>query len=337
MGRPRKQDQGSSGQQPFGELVPTSCACDAPLEQQTAFYVSSAFSQNVPIFSPPAESHPAPTISELGAMAWNFMSDINMDNEDLGTSSSRDRTPKMNTEGSVTAEFALEEPVCPCFRRILDSLGALSASPTCWKDSVTTARQCARTVYEVLNRPLCQFCPESHHAEFRGSIHRARVIILLGSVFPVIVEAYANAAQLVDDEATVARRAGRKLEFDLPSLGGLWGDLGDKGRGCERYFVGLVTDADSWRATVRALLRTDAYGTDITHVNDEGKPYPYHHKGLWDFAEDMKSELCSPSEERTKMEGIQPWEARPARHDENANNLAHVFATAQSSLKGLGI
>ena len=71
-------------------------------------------------------------------------------------------------------------------------------------------------------------------------------------------------------------------------------------------------DAESWRTTVRALLRADVHGFDIQKRNDKDESCIPHQPGLCDLISDIKS--------RT-----------------DAGFISHLLETSQRSLNQLAL
>lgn len=74
---------------------------------------------------------------------------------------------------------------------------------------------------------------------------------------------YHQLLQMIDHETILANPENRGLAFTLEASDGLWGHLaGD--RGCPEYEQLKETplDPEQWRQKMRALLRTDVYGSD---------------------------------------------------------------------------
>ncbi|KAK3343415.1 hypothetical protein B0T25DRAFT_431358, partial [Lasiosphaeria hispida] len=191
------------------------------------------------------------------------------------TSSPKDTRVK-NTTSSVA-------PFC-CTQRLLSCVDSLSMMPNDFWGALRTARRSSRTVYGVLK------CLQCGTASARIP---SPIIVVLGTVlFPLISDAYDKVAELVNKEAMHGQG---QIIFDLESFGGLWGPLGENSMKCQEYYTNLALDAESWRTTVRALLRADIHGFDVQRRNDEGGTYLYHQPGLCDLIADIKDVLDRPN------------------------------------------
>ncbi|KAK3389546.1 hypothetical protein B0H63DRAFT_445732 [Podospora didyma] len=208
---------------------------------------------------------------------------------------------------------AEEGPFC-CLGRIGACVDALSDMPDVWCDAVYTARRACRTVYEVLECPRCGVT--SSRVQTTAAV--------LGPVFSLIANAYIKLSGLVEVEVVAATNyvGAGELVFDLESYGGLWGPMQSSGIDCQAHYNGLAMSPEAWRATVRALFRTDIYGADFLRPSEQGQTW-HHHRGLWDFTEEMKHIMLAESS-RSGGQGVV-----------GSGAFAQVIEMAQSSLKRL--
>ena len=186
---------------------------------------------------------------------------------------------------------------CGCVASICGALESLSNLPCQFEAAIRTARLASRAVYEVFECPQCGISA----AQLTESRHTPRfhMVVMCASVFPVLVAAYQKVLTLADAEVAEAEKSGRQLSFQLGRYGGLWGPVSRGNRKCEQYYEDLTVDTNTWRSTIKALLRADVHGSDLLRSVEEGIP-PYHHKGLWDFVQGMSAMSASPEGDRKK-------------------------------------
>jgi hypothetical protein len=166
--------------------------------------------------------------------------------------------------------------------------------------------------------------------------------MILASMFPAIVNAYNNLTELVDSKANAAKGSGQQLLFELGGMGGLWGSLAKEKRKCEEYYNNLMMDSDTWRSTLRALLRADLYGVDIKIHEGKENMALYHHKGLWDIVQEMRAmssntrdKLSEANDGRPQIDAQDPFTERcKLKHK---SDFLRAIEMAQLSLQKLVI
>ncbi|OLN88611.1 Lactose regulatory protein LAC9-like protein 2 [Colletotrichum chlorophyti] len=204
---------------------------------------------------------------------------INASSPESSTNSSTDRAVE-------AAPKAYENTTCSCLSQIFLSLDALSRLPNDVKLAMGIARTAARTAHDVIRCPLCSV-PDVMKPP---PIQSFQNMMMLGAILPATANAYAKILELVDAEATLAKREGRTVFFRFGDYGGLWGELHRLDAGCGAFenFKNREMDPDSWRLTVRALLKVDIYGHDFERKGGAGSMSPYHHMGLKDVIKAME-------------------------------------------------
>ncbi|CAI4216010.1 unnamed protein product [Parascedosporium putredinis] len=179
---------------------------------------------------------------------------------------------------------------CTCVDDILRATKALSLRHSEWLPAVKAARGASAIAYRVLECPLLQTNSAGGVVDLD---HIDQVIVVFCPLFLLIIRAYNHVAVLIDIETSSAQEHGRQSRFDLDSYGGLWGSLGNGRIRCGNYYNGLPMDPQQWRQSLRTLLKSDIHGLDLTKRGNEGNSYIYHHNGLWDFLQEMKSRLLA--------------------------------------------
>ncbi|KAF4423300.1 hypothetical protein CGGC5_v000904 [Colletotrichum fructicola Nara gc5] len=144
------------------------------------------------------------------------------------------------------------------------------------------ARQAARTAHDVINCPACSGIDITKPPPMQSFQN----MMMLGTILPATANAYAKILELVDAETARAKKESRMITFRFAEYGGLWGEMNkrDKGCGVIETFDNREMDPDSWRLTVRGLLKVDIYGYDFETTNGTG----YHHLGLKDVIKEME-------------------------------------------------
>lgn len=223
--------------------------------------------------------------------------------------------PPPNDTRTEKQHAQLSSPVpccgCGCTEQLLGCVEQLSSIPSDFGSALRIVRHSSRTVYQVLRCPQCapaaaaaDVASGRRHSELGqadpGSTgllvpnHISSTMVILATVvFPLMSDCYGRVVELVQKEANAAVDRGQsELFFDLEACGGLWGPLGEGTDACRAYYSNLTMGVESWRTTVRALLRADIHGFDITQRRDDGKEggtYLYHQPGLCDHISGIKS------------------------------------------------
>ena len=155
---------------------------------------------------------------------------------------------------------------CNCMAKLYSALNWMQKLPDEVEPAIRLARLAAKTAYEVVNCNKCgsALLPTIQHKA--GSPYMMMCfqnMMLLGTLIPSIVHAYAKMLNIVDEETSRAIAERRKMAFKLNGLGGIWGAfdaVDDELCGAKRNFAYKEMEPVMWRLTVRALLKIDVYG-----------------------------------------------------------------------------
>ncbi|KAI0435594.1 hypothetical protein F4803DRAFT_545036 [Xylaria telfairii] len=171
---------------------------------------------------------------------------------------------------------------CDCTANLYSALSWMQKLPSEVEPAICQARLAAKVAYEVVNCTNCSFkleAPIQHHVGSPCMMRSFQNLMLLATLIPSIVHAYARMLAIVDDETNRAVAQRRKVIFKLNSLGGIWGALGegdDQFCGTTRSFGHKEMEPVMWRLTVRALLKIDVYGISGRCGNEVALADPFH-------------------------------------------------------------
>lgn len=125
-------------------------------------------------------------------------------------------------------------------------------------------------------------------------VSRFQSMMCLGALVPSACNAYATILEMVDRDVERARGELQSIYFNFKEVGGIWANLIDeKGPAspeCEllRSFHNRYLDPESWKATIRAILKVEVYGFNqktasvSSTVDCSVSPYAFLHCGLKD-------------------------------------------------------
>ncbi|KAF6804940.1 hypothetical protein CSOJ01_09843 [Colletotrichum sojae] len=237
--------------------------------------LSAQVPDKVSSVSPPASSEASNTI---GNSTPESTSSANTDPETSNTT-----TEATTATGSVKA---YTNTTCSCLSQLFLSLDALSRLPNDVKLAMGIARQAARVAHDVVHCPACS-APDMTKPPPMQSFQN---MMMLGAILPATANAYAKILELVDAESARVKRECRPITFRFAEYGGVWGELGRRDHQCGALssFDNRELDADTWRLTVRALLKVDIYGHDFERTEADGATQPHHHMGLQDVIKEME-------------------------------------------------
>ncbi|OHE98941.1 hypothetical protein CORC01_05837 [Colletotrichum orchidophilum] len=234
--------------------------------------LSAQVPETVPSLSPP-------TSSETSSQTAN----TNM--PELSTSVN----PK--TQGGTGREIdgapkAYNNTACSCLSLIFLSLDALSRLPDDVKIAMSIARSAARVAHDVIDCPSCNPADITKPPPMQAFQNT----MMLGAILPSTANAYAKILELIDNEASLAKKEKRNITFHFAEYGGLWGELSRRDSQCGTIETldNREMDPDSWRLSVRGLLKLDIYGHDFQRTDGAGLTVPYHHLGLKDVIKQME-------------------------------------------------
>lgn len=171
---------------------------------------------------------------------------------------------------------------CDCTASLYSALDSMRTMPSKVEPAIRQARLAAKTAYEVVNCRHCSFSldlPVPHATGSSEMMRSFQNMMLLGTLIPSIVHAYARMLTVVDEETNRAVAERRKVVFKLNGLGGIWGRFGeadDQLCGAQRNFGYREMEPVMWRLTVRALLKIDVYGISGCRASDVTVADPFH-------------------------------------------------------------
>ncbi|TGJ82591.1 hypothetical protein E0Z10_g6183 [Xylaria hypoxylon] len=183
-----------------------------------------------------------------------------------------------------TSPVAATPPIsnCDCTTNLYSALSWMRKLPTEVEPAIRQARLAAKTAYEVVNCTDCgsQLPPTvKHHVGSPAMMQSYQNMMLLATLIPSIVQAYAQMLSVVDEETSRAVAERRKIAFKLNGFGGIWGRLGDDDDetcGAQRNFSYREMEPVMWRLTVRALLKIDVYGISGCCGSNTPTADPFH-------------------------------------------------------------
>ncbi|KAI8954164.1 hypothetical protein F4801DRAFT_587816 [Xylaria longipes] len=199
----------------------------------------------------------------------------------LTPSNSNTSSSPQSSDTSPTAPMPSE---CDCTANLCSALDWMRKLPSEVEPAIRQARLAAKVAYEVVNCSHCSFKPDPpiQYHDLIGSpdmIRSFQNLMLLATLIPSIVHAYARMLNVVDEETNRAVAQRRKVIFKLNSLGGTWGALGDdddKLCGAKHNLNHKEMEPVMWRLTVRALLKVDVYGLSGRCSSDAVLADPFH-------------------------------------------------------------
>ncbi|KAJ8123993.1 hypothetical protein ONZ43_g183 [Nemania bipapillata] len=147
---------------------------------------------------------------------------------------------------------------CDCTTNLYSTLAGMQKLPTEVEPAIRQARLATKVAYEVVNCPSCSFkieYPTKHYIGSPTMMRGFQNMMLLATLIPSIVHAYAAMLSIVDEETNRAVAERRKVVFKLNGLGGIWGGLGSEDEqlcGAQQSFDYREMEPIMWRLTVRA-------------------------------------------------------------------------------------
>lgn len=162
---------------------------------------------------------------------------------------------------------------CGCLASMYLALASLQQLPTDIVQALRTVRQAGMTASATVWCPQCGAVlvekPEPPIAAFQNTM-------LLGTLIPIIANAYKRLLEMIDEETNTAEALGQMKNFRFHDYGGLCPKQMsiEATMACvekEMMFNAVDMPPMQWRTTVRALLRVDIYGHE-----QEG----FMHRGL---------------------------------------------------------
>ena len=178
-------------------------------------------------------------------------------------------------------------PACNCLIEIFQSLDALSRLPEDLDNSIVIVRLASKTMWTVTSCTQCGLESTTTATE-TCAVKLSPNILVLGSLFPVLANAYKKLLACIDDRVREVKLNGEFIFFDLETYGGLWGEPESGISSCNNAFKNIMLSPDQWRITVRGLLRADIYGPDLHDANSGRNNRRHYHPGFWDILNSLK-------------------------------------------------
>ncbi|KAI1740049.1 hypothetical protein F4680DRAFT_458768 [Xylaria scruposa] len=196
-------------------------------------------------------------------------------------------------QSSGTSASAAISSDCDCTANLYSALSWMQNVPDEVEPAIRQARLAAKVAYEVVNCTNCSFkleAPTQHPVGSPTMMRGFQNLMLLATLIPSIVHAYARMLAIVDEETNRAVAQRRKVIFKLSGLGGIWGRLNadDDLCGAKRSFDYKEMEPVMWRLTVRALLKIDVYGISGRCGSEVALADPFH-LGLKDIVTLMEN------------------------------------------------
>ncbi|KAI0486512.1 hypothetical protein F4859DRAFT_372709 [Xylaria cf. heliscus] len=215
-------------------------------------------------------------------------------------------------QSSGTSPTAAIPSDCGCTASLYSALNWMQRLPSEVEPAIRQARLAAKVAYEVVNCTTCSYRLDPAVQHQVGSPFMMRSfqnLMLLATLIPSIVHAYAHMLTIVDEETNRAVAQRRKVIFKLNGFGGIWGALGDDDEqlcGVKRTFNHKEMEPVMWRLTVRALLKIDVYGISGRCGSDVALADPFH-LGLKDIVLMMENKAKARHEFMDAMIDAGVW------------------------------
>lgn len=189
--------------------------------------------------------------------------------EDDETAKREDNTPK-----------AVPSIACGCLSSLYLALDSLSRLPSDIPSAMRVARNATKIAHDVIK---CPYCSDGliDDPTRPPPIQCFQNLMCLAALVPSACNAYAGILEMLDKETANAKKEQRSIYFSFKEIGGLYGSLGESESCVQAQTLhNQWLKPDTWRTTMRAILRIDVYGfTENMHC--EAEP-AYHSNGLKD-------------------------------------------------------
>lgn len=284
MGRPRKRQfvEMSTENANLSSRAPDPTGASAVNAQP--YYIQQIINSQMQLLPDATEQRSLPTLAasdNLGTAAWDFgdasgYGRINFDDANIDPVLSQAPliVPPGSNSSSSDAGNSPEVPLgpCSCLASMYLALASLQQLLPDLVVALKTVRQAARTAATTI---WCAQCGFALVDTPKPSIESFQNMMLLGTLIPVIVDAYRRLLEMIDVETDAAIAAGQTKTFRFHDYGGLCGDQQtiDESMVCiekEMMFNAVELPPMQWRTTIRALLRVDIYGHEQAHFKHQG-------------------------------------------------------------------
>ncbi|TVY35431.1 hypothetical protein LSUB1_G006050 [Lachnellula subtilissima] len=192
-----------------------------------------------------------------------------------------DQPPALSSGSNPSASDAGSSPSqknqtplapCSCLASMYLALASLQQLPADIVLALKTVRQAAMTASSTI---WCPQCGAVLVDKPKPPIEAFQNTMLLGTLIPVIANAYKRLLDMIDVETDAAVALGQTKTFRFHDYGGLCGIQSsiNETMACiekEMMFNTIEMPPAQWRTTVRALLRVDIYGHDLPALKHRG-------------------------------------------------------------------
>ena len=169
---------------------------------------------------------------------------------------------------------AMPTVTCSCLSSLYLTLDSLSRLPTDLIAAMRVARNASKIAYDVINCPYCSSPMLFEDPSVAPPMQSFQNFMCLGALIPTACNAYVAILDMIEVEAAKAKGDRQNMWFSLRDIGGLWGTIAEQPDKCPRLhdFDNRAIDPETWRRTMRAILRLDIHG--LSEISDDGLPRP---------------------------------------------------------------
>ncbi|GFP58095.1 fusaric acid cluster transcription factor FUB10 [Trichoderma asperellum] len=202
-------------------------------------------------------------------------------------------SPSTSTHSSC---FASPKPhptaSCDCLASLTQALSSLNRLPADVISAMQVARGATKIAYDTLS---CVYCyGDIYDLSKPSPVSRFQSMMCLGALVPSACNAYATILEMVDRDVERAKGQLQSIYFNFKEVGGIWGNLIDEKSPASpecallRSFHDRYLDPETWKATIRAILKVEVYGFNqktasvSSTVDCSVSPYAFLHCGLKD-------------------------------------------------------
>ncbi|UKZ92637.1 uncharacterized protein TrAFT101_007578 [Trichoderma asperellum] len=181
---------------------------------------------------------------------------------------------------------------CDCLASLTQALSSLNRLPADVISAMQVARSATKIAYDTLS---CVHCyGDLYDLSKPSPVSRFQSMMCLAALVPSACNAYATILEMVDRDVERAKGQLQSIYFNFKEVGGIWGNLIDeKGSASPectllRSFHDRYLDPETWKATIRAILKVEVYGFNqktasvSSTVDCSVSPYAFLHCGLKD-------------------------------------------------------
>jgi hypothetical protein len=167
---------------------------------------------------------------------------------------------------------AVPSVTCSCLSSLYLTLDSISRLPADLLAAMRVARNASKVAFDVINCPYCSNPSLFEDPNVPPPVQCFQNLMCLGALIPTACNAYVSILEMIEMEAASARHDRRNMWFSLRDVGGLWGSVADQPDRCPRLhdFDNRAVDPETWRRTMRAILRLDIHG--LGDLSDDGLP-----------------------------------------------------------------